>query len=425
MSGSVATDPSDRAGHDRPALARWWDGLGRGQQVLAAVVAVALLVNLVLAGARSLLGGDPGGPVSSSFSTGGDGLEGYADLLRAEGHPVTRLRSTVTDDDLPTGATAVVVDPEDLTATDAERLARFVSRGGRLVLGGEASGQLLAGLTGTPVRWRQGDRVERLRVWLPVDGTGSAREMAGDDGGRWADVGSLLPVAGSDSGPAIVVADVGDGRVVALADTRPLQNDALGQADNAALALAAAGDEDRPVVFVESVHGFAASGLDAVPSSWKWAAAGLGVALLAGLWSAGARVGPPEEAGRALRPRRRGHVDAVAAGLDRVTPSPAETVAPLVAASRSALVEQLGLPPDASPGVLHAAAERGAIDPRVVDLLVEPVGDLDRALAVGALAARRQRARHRLPEPPDRPTAAARTAARTTAAAPDPPGARP
>jgi len=314
-----------------------------------------------------------------------------------------------------------VVDPERLTATEAEDLARFVSTGGRLVLGGEASGALLAGLTGTPVSWRGGDPVERLRVWLPLDGTGSARDLAGDDGGRWTDVGPLLPVAGSASGPAIVVADVGAGRVVALADTRPLQNDALGQADNAALALAAAGDEDRPVVFVESVHGFAAAGLDAVPSSWKWAAAGTGVALLAGLWSAGARVGPPEPTRRHLRPPRRAHVDAVAAGLDRVTSSPAEVVAPLVVASRSALTDQLGLAPDASPGVLHAAAERGVVDGRVVALVVEPVDDLDRALAVGALAARRQRARHRLPEPPDAQSPAASNQA---PAASDPSGAR-
>ncbi len=411
MSGSVVTEAGAGAegpGRDRPALTRWWDGLGRSQQVLVGVLAAALLVNLFLAGARSLLGGDPGGPVSSSFSTGGDGLEGYADLLRAEGHLVTRLRSAVTADDLAADATAVVVDPEQLTATEAEYLARFVSRGGRLVLGGEAAGPLLAGLTGTPISWRGGDPVERLRVWLPVDGTGSAGELAGDDGGRWTDVGSLLPVAGSASGPAIVVADVGAGQVVALADTRPLQNDALDLADNAALALAAAGDDGRPVVFVESVHGFASSGIDAVPSSWKWAAAGIGIALLAGLWSAGARVGPPEPTRLELRPPRRAHVDAVAAGLDRVTSSPAEVVAPLVAASRSALTDQLGLAPDASPGVLHAAAGRGVVDGRVVALLVEPVDDFDRALAVGALAARRQRARHRrsgpaAAQPPDAP----------------------
>lgn len=389
----VAPDP------DRSALARWFDGLGPGQRVFVVALAVLVVVNLALAGTRSLVGGQPGGPTSSSFSTGGDGLEGYADLLRSDGRSVERVRRAVTTADLPAGATAVVADPEGLTAAEARRLIRFVAGGGRLVVAGERAAPLLEAVTGVPVRWGSADAVDEMAVWVPVDGTGSARALAGDRGGRWAGFGGLVPVAGTGDRPAVVIGPIGDGRVVALADAAPLQNADLGRADNAAFALAAAGGRDRPVVFVESVHGYAATGISAVPPSWKWVAAGLVLALVAGLWSAGTRLGPPEAGRRELRPPRRAHVEAVAAGLDRVTSAPAAAAEPLLAANRAALATHLGVAPDASPAVLYAAAERSGVDPRDVEVVSGPVTDLPAALAVGALAARRQRARHHLVDP--------------------------
>lgn len=385
---AVAPDP------DRSALGRWFYGLGRGQRGFVVVLAAVVVANLTLAGVRSLVGGQPGGPTSSSFSTGGDGLEGYADLLRSDGHAVDRVRRTLTPADLPVGATAVVADPEGLTVAETRRLVRFVATGGRLVVSGERSVPLLEAVTGVPVRWASAEAVDALAVWLPVDGTGSARELAGDRGGRWAEYGGLVPAAGADDRPAVLVGPMGRGYVVALADTAPLQNADLGRADNAALALAAAGGQERRVVFVESVHGYAATGISAVPPSWKWVAAGLSLALVAGLWSAGTRLGPPEPSRRARRPPRRAHVEAVAAGLDRVSAAPAVAVEPLLTASRADLASRLGVAPDASPTVLYAAAERSGLDPREVALVTEPIADLPAALAVGASAARRQRARH-------------------------------
>ncbi len=392
----ASADGSPRTGSQ---LARWYRGLGRGQQVLVAVLAAVLAVNLALAGARSLLGSQPGGPTSSSFSTGADGLEAYADLLRADGRSVVQLRRTVTADDLPAAATAVVVDPSQLTETEAVRLARFVARGGRLVIAGEASAPLVGFVTGSAVGWDREEEADELAVWLEVDGTGSARRLAGDRGGRWSATGPLLPVAGADDRPAVVAGPVGAGHVVALADSSLLQNANLARADNAALALGAAGGRDRPVVFVESVHGYAETGLAAVPSSWKWMAAGLGVALLAGLWSAGTRLGPPEPQQRALRPPRRAHVEAIAAGLDQVATAPA-AAEPLRVAGRAALTAHLGIDPGASTSVLARAAEDAGIDARDVAVLDRPAGDLDDARAIGALSARRQRARHQLGDPP-------------------------
>lgn len=313
--------PGDGAAGPSLPLVRWWRGLGRGQQALLAVVGLAVLVNLSLSTVRSLTGGDPGGPASSSFSTGGDGLAAYADLLRADGHRVVRLRDRPAAADLPVTGTAVVVEPDGSALADVELLARFVTEGGHLVLAGAGSADLLAALTGAPVGWRAERPVARLDVWVPVPETGSARTLAGDDGGRWVGLGPLVPVIGAEDRAAMVVADVGAGRVTALADPSLLHNDHLDQADNAALGLALAGEDAAPVVFVEAARRSGSRGLAAVPPGWKWATAGLAVAVALGLWSAGSRAGPPEPQARTLAPPRRDHVDAVAAALDRVTPA--------------------------------------------------------------------------------------------------------
>ncbi|CAN5909924.1 hypothetical protein BH23ACT2_BH23ACT2_19490 [soil metagenome] len=329
-------------------LRRWWNGLGRGPQVLVALVAAVVILNAALAGVRSVLGGDPGGPVSSSFGTGTDGLEGYADLLAADGRAVTRLREPVTADALGPGFTVVVADPDAVTPDEARALVGAARGGGRLVLAGQATTDLLGAVSRTPVRWERDDPVDRLAVWVPGDVTGVAEEVAGDRGGRWADVGPLVPLLGAGDRPALVAGPVGDGEVVALADAELLHNANLADGDNAAFALALAGS-DAPVVFVESVHGFSASGLDAVPPAWKWSAAGLALALLAALWCAGARFGPPEPQRRELRPPRRDHVEAVAADLDRVTPDPLDLAGALevaaVAARHQRAVHHLSDPP--------------------------------------------------------------------------------
>lgn len=306
-------------------LAAWWGGLPRGQRVVVGVVALLVAVNVGLAGLRSLVGGEPGGPVSSSFSTGADGLEGYADLLRAEGHPVTRLRTPPESGDLPPSSTVVLADPEQLGEREVEALGTFLDGGGRLVLAGAGTEPIVVAATGSGVTYGRAATGD-LRVWVPSDATGSAEELAGDGGGRWRDVGSLVPLAGDDAGAAVVTGRAGAGEVVALADASLLHNENLDRADNAAFGLGLAGADRRPVVFLESVHGFGGSGTAAVPDSWKWALAGLGLALLVGVWSAAVRFGPPEPQKRELRPPRRDHVDAVAAALDQAGAPDIDTV---------------------------------------------------------------------------------------------------
>ena len=90
---SIVADPKEVASHPEDSrLARWWAGLGKGQRVAVALVALVLGVNVGLGGVQSIVGRDPGGPVSSAFSTGGDGLKALSALAADDGAEVVRLR---------------------------------------------------------------------------------------------------------------------------------------------------------------------------------------------------------------------------------------------------------------------------------------------------------------------------------------------
>lgn len=349
------------AGGER-GLGAWWRSLGRGQRAAVVVVGAIVAINVGFGAAESVVGSDPGGPSSSSFSTGEDGLGAYADLLEADGRSVVRLTDDPADADLPPDATVVVADPGPLSPADAEALVAHASGGGRLVLAGGDVEPLVDAIAGAPVAWSVEDPASELRAWVPDPALGGATEVAGDGGARWGDPGPLLALAGDAQGAWLLSGPIGSGQVLALAQSGPLHNDHLAEADNAALGLGLAGGADRPVVFVESVHGYGdAGGLAAVPSAWKWAALGLAIALLAGLWSAGARFGPAEPDRRALRPPRRDHVDAIAADLERVSPVPADLADRLARgrADAAAARRDLGLAPTDPAATVATDPHRG------------------------------------------------------------------
>ena len=140
--------------------------------------------------------------------------------------------------------------------------------------------------------------------------------------GGWHSPGGALPAVGPAGAPLVVVARSGAGSVALLADASPLQNRGLGSADSAALGLGLAGD--RPVAFLETVHGYGVSrGFSALPTRVKWSLLGLLAAGLLALWTAGRRLGPAEDDDTPPAPARIEYVDALAAALAR-TKAPQE-----------------------------------------------------------------------------------------------------
>jgi len=359
--------------------ARWAGGLAAG---LAAAEVILAAIGYATGGAG------PEGPPLSSYATTPRGLAAYAELLRDQGRAVTRLRTGLDDTRLDPAATLVLLGPDRVGAAEAGALRDFLGSGGRLIAGGPQPDWLRRVTPGAP-KWLPAGAPEVFPL-APVDEVDGVRRVRTDGRGSWAAGGDALPLLGGD-GVVASVASAGPGRVVLLADASMLSNRRLGDADNAAFGLAAAG-AGRPVLFAENAHGYAAAtGLSALPGRWRAALSGLLLATLLGMWSAVRRLGPPEEPGRPFTPPRHAFVDAQGANLAR-TRSPEEAIAPLKAAARERLRRRAGLGPLAGKDALQAAGPGLGLTPAETGALVTPVtADAD-VVAAGSAAAKLARA---------------------------------
>ncbi len=354
-----------------------------GARLLVVVVAFFVVLNVVSLVVSSVRP-EPSGKDGSAYATQPRGVAAYAELLRRAGHPVGYLREPLAEARLDPAATIVVLDA-DLERDERAALARFVRAGGRLVAGGEQAGR---GVVALAPRWSStGPRIARPTV--PVPETSGVRRVQSAGGGGFGALRGALPALGDD--PALLaVARSGSGRALLLADSSPLQNRLLGRADNAALGLALVGSPQRPVTFVESVHGFGhETGLAALPARWQL---GLAVAVLAALLlllSRARRLGAAEQPAGEPTPARREHVEALAIALWRAR-EPQVALAPVRAAARSQLIRGAALAPDAPDEALRAAAlRRGFEEDEVAALLGER--DADDVLALGRALARGRR----------------------------------
>lgn len=294
--------------------------------------AIALLG---LGWAVSWLTREPSGPPSSTYATTPAGAAAYADLLSRFGHPVRRLRTSLADSDLRPGETVILLDGKRLSAADNLATRRFLDSGGRLVVAGEPPAGLLARLMDKAASWA----IEGQVLVQPVGDAPeveSLRTVRTRGVGVFEDPGSATPMLKTDDNIVAAAATVGEGRLVLVADASPFQNRLLSRADNAAFAVAVAGGPNRPVAFVENVHGYGeAIGLAALPGRWWWVLGGVVIAALALMWARGARLGPAEEVERDLPPPRLAYVEALGASLAR-TDRPEALARPLVERAKRA-----------------------------------------------------------------------------------------
>lgn len=339
------------------------------------LVAVGALVALNLLGALidAASGGRPSGPRGSSYATSSGGVAALHDLLERSGHPVSRLRRRGEPDPR---TTVFVLDPEDLTASESRALRRFVERGGRLV----ASRGVLDDET---PEWRTAG----VRAARPIgSGVDGVREVKAAGKGSWRPARRWSPVLGGGGRTLLVTAAVGRGRVYLLADSSPLSNAFLAQADNAALGAALAGPDGRRVAFAETVHGYGqARGLAALPDRWKWVLVGLLLAALVWIASRIRRLGPVEEESRPLPPPRRAYVDAVGAALARAG-RPAESAERVRVAARARVARRAGLGADPPDDRVAAAAATLGLTEEEAAALTRPARDDDGDLLLAGRA---------------------------------------
>jgi uncharacterized protein DUF4350 len=262
---------------------------------------------------------EPKGPPSSSYATSPRGLAAYASVLQRNGHAVRRLRTRIADEAPPTGQTLVVLDPDVMEPEEARAIGEWVRSGGNLVAGGTGEARWLDSVLDAAPRWEDGGGRLR-RTLVPVAVTSGVEEVV-SDGGGWHGLGGALPAIGPADGPLLVTTRAGKGSVTLLADTTPLTNARLAQADGAALGIALAGGRGRTVAFLETVHGYGvARGFGGLPTRVKWTLAGLALTALIAVWAAGRRFGEPEDPDTEAPPPRVAYVDALAAALVRAKP---------------------------------------------------------------------------------------------------------
>lgn len=355
-------------------MKRW----SRRQIIIAAAVAASIaaigFISTYFRGTR--------GATASSYATQPNGVAAWADLLAQHHHPVSRLRVRPSQTALDPTTTLIVLAPPVVVSEDADAIRNFVVAGGRLVTSDPKLGWLGSLLEDPP---NDPVRSSTATVPLTIASTGEFAGVRRLTVGpvRWEHSGQGLPLVADEDGVAVLVTRLGEGQVVALAHHAALTNAELGEADNAAFALAVAGEPGRAVVFAETFHGYGvATGIAAVPASWKVALGFLVFAALVLIWARARRVGPPDRPHRELAPARVDHVHGVADLLTR-TKDPAAAVEVLVARGRHLLDEYPG----------HAIVEEAT---RAQDLAVlddeGPVNEI-KLLQVGAVVARLERQR--------------------------------
>jgi Domain of unknown function (DUF4350) len=360
--------------------------LPRSRAARAGLAVLALLAAInVLGAVIDAVAPSPSGPASSSFATKPKGLAAWASLAEREGLRVRALRKPPSRASLPGSGTVAVMDAGELTGDEARALRAFAERGGRVVAGGAPGAWTRTLLAGRPPQWEDdGPETARTRAAAPESAGVRKVRTAGD--GRWSRPGRAERVLAGDEGTLLLVASAGRGRVALLADSSPLQNRLLGEADNAALALALSGR--GPLTFVESVHGYGpARGLAALPARFGWALIGLALAALVFMVARGRRLGPPEPERRDLPPPRRAYVDALAATMARGK-AREEAVAPVRAEARRRLARRAGLGPKADQGQWHEAALAAGLKEDEAQALSGRADDDETVVATGrALAA--------------------------------------
>ncbi len=263
----------------------------------------------------------PKGPSSSSYATSPAGLAAYASVLERAGHPVRRVRTPIAERRPSTDETLVVLEPDVMEDDEARAIGAWVRAGGRLVAGGGDPSWLTEVLRRRPGVASPAGRCGARRS-CPWPRPPACARCSVPTAAAGAMFGGALPVIGPADGPLLVTASQRRAAPWRCSPT-PRRCRTAGSPTPTAprsasrwrAASAVRSRSWRPCTATASGSGFGG-----LPGRVKWVIIGLALTALVAIWSAGRRLGPPEDPDIAPSPPRVEYVDALATALVRSKP---------------------------------------------------------------------------------------------------------
>jgi hypothetical protein len=333
-------------------VGKFWASASGGLRAIIVLVGALLSLSIISSLIDSTFTSRASGPSGSSYSTAPSGVAAWATLLQRSGFEVVPRRVPLSEGTpVDPSHTLVVFGGYFLDGSEIDASKRHVAGGGVLVTDNISLAESIAGEavpfgklpetneTDEADETDEKPKVLTARVVPGVDGVGSAETIA--VGARvlqctkWSAVftlditldekGLLCPVARVPNAPSLTF----------IADSSLFSNQGLLMFDAADLAVSIT--QNKPVVFLETIHGYGErKGVAGLPVRWKWALAFLAAGTFSWMFSLFRRNGPSEVPSRDLPPARRQTIDAVAITLARswkrndpaAVPAPDQTSVP-------------------------------------------------------------------------------------------------
>jgi Domain of unknown function (DUF4350) len=267
--------------------------MDRRDRTLLLACGALLLVFIVVLGIFSPAANNDD-PTPSSYSTSPHGARAAFELLRRAGYQVERQSDPLRQiaDRVDDHATVVIAEPYwQNVASSQAAVKALTDKGARVFVTGYSGGWLVPESGLTPYRYAQPECAADPSGFQPLAASGTIRMIPE---AHWKQANPLQEAVYTCHGDAVAVTyRTGKGTVVWWANSLPLENGGIGQADNLVFFLNSVGPRGTHVFWDESLHGDAPSllsyarGTPLVPALWQGA---LVASLL--LWSYGRRSGP-------------------------------------------------------------------------------------------------------------------------------------
>lgn len=273
-------------------------GLEKSERKLVFGAGVLLVILVVVSALVSPPENANGTGGASSYSAQWSGTKAGYLFLQGMGYRVERWESQpqeLPDEAAEEGAVLVLAEPSQRpTEGDKRTIRMFLQRGGTVLAAGAKAAEFLPDAE----KFEEGEKFAVYETFRPVGVSPlvrGAQEIRMNSPERWKPAGqSEMIVYGNEMTAAVVTMSVGKGQVIWWADSYPMTNGGLRDANNAQFFLNSVGEPDgRQIYWDEYFHGVESSFwsyLEKTPAPWGMVQ--IGIVFLAVLLTFSRRTGP-------------------------------------------------------------------------------------------------------------------------------------